>query len=167
MTHEPSLSSSRVSETCDLSSHVHGPRKKRGGGWHFLWRRHPCQFSCVPLLSHPSFSLSLSSPSLAPALLMIPRQDAELAWGSKVIFPPLLCHFLLFVTAFHWSVRAEKINEIPALPYQQITLCSMNGTDHAVVILGNQTMLQWRRQHRLPSHHPTIHPCPLPSPPPL
>lgn len=63
---------------------------------------------CPSLLSHLSLPSLHSSPSLAPALLMIPRQEAELAWGSKVIFPPLLCHFLLFVTGFHWNVQAEK-----------------------------------------------------------
>lgn len=69
-----------------------------GGGWLFLQRRrHPCQFPCLSLscLIPPP---SLQSPSsLAPALLMIPRQEAALAWGSKVISLVFLCRFLLFL----------------------------------------------------------------------
>lgn len=61
---------------------------------------------CVPLLSHLPLPSLQSPPSLAPALLMIPRKEAELAWGSKAIFPPFLCRFLLFVTAFHWNFQA-------------------------------------------------------------
>ena len=61
--------------------------------------------SSLPPPPSPPPSLQ-SRPSLAPALLMIPRQEAELAWGSKVIFPLFLCQFLLFVTAFHWNFQA-------------------------------------------------------------
>lgn len=55
-------------------------------------------FFCL-VLSPSSLHFSLPS-SLAPAFLMIPRQEAELAQESKVFFffPFLLCHFLLLVT---------------------------------------------------------------------
>ena len=32
-------------------------QEKKGGGWHFLWRRHPCHFSCLPLLLHPALHI--------------------------------------------------------------------------------------------------------------
>lgn len=54
---------------------------------------------CVPLLSHPHL------PSLAPAILMTPRQEAELAWESFSLF---LCQSVLFVTVFHWLWSLEK-----------------------------------------------------------
>lgn len=95
-----------VSKDCDSSSRV-CPRR-------IVWRLTFPVVSvapmsillCVPLLSHLSLPSRQSPPSLAPALLMIPRQETELAWGSKVIFPPFLCRVLLFVTAFHWNFHA-------------------------------------------------------------
>lgn len=94
---------------------------------------------------------------------MIPRQEAELAWGSKVIFPPLLCHFLLFVAAFHWNVRAQKINEVRVewLPYQPKLNKSFT-----------QTSAAWKEQTwaldtmvSTTNYHPILHPCTRPPPP--
>lgn len=58
---------------------------------------------CVPLLSHPHL------PSLAPAILMTPRQEAELAWETWVIFPLSLsvcplCH------SFSLTLKLGKIH---------------------------------------------------------
>lgn len=62
----------------------------------------PSILLCVPLLFHPHLS------SLAPAILMTPRQEAELAWGTWVIFTLSLCQFVLFVAAFHWNFGTYK-----------------------------------------------------------
>lgn len=120
MVHDYLYSSPLSSKTCDLSFHVWP--KKRWGGWHFLWRRHPCQYSCLRLSSHliSLSSLLLLFPlSLAPALLMIPRKEADFTWGSNIIFSPLLCHFLLFVIVFHWNLELRKSMRYPRNHYHR------------------------------------------------
>lgn len=88
--------------------------KKRGWGQGLTF---PVATASLSVLLSSTFCLiSLSSlrspPSLASALLMNPRQETEPARGSKAIFPPMLCHFLLAVAAaaaaIHWNFWAEK-----------------------------------------------------------
>lgn len=114
----PSLSSALLLslKTCDSSSSRARPkRKKRSDDEKWCVQ---VDISCgvgVTLVNSPVCVplLCLIAPPPrphhpAPALLMIPRQEAELAWGSKAIFPPFLCRFLLFVAAFHWNFKAPE-----------------------------------------------------------